>query len=258
MMNRLRVILSAWMVLTSALHATESKEGQFPAAYITESIYWPEHVTYTDNALLEGTLQVVPQNMEGTLIRVETYGKLLVDFGRYGRAWVEPERTDFYSRYADLKQGVTKKFMGNLVKLIGPRLLKHEGNLMTAYPIEEVMEHEKFLLIYTEPSAERFQLICGWGKEHHEILDAQSCLPVIMPTAKSTDSYLAALIKKEEADLPFMRSHLSPIYAEVLQHRLAQSAMTAVLVDKDGRILARAETADGSIIDWEELIRQPD
>ena len=43
--------------------------------------------------------------------------------------------------------------------------------------------------------------------------------------------------------MPFMRSHLSPLYVEVLQHK-PDSPYTAVLVDADGQLLSRSEATD--------------
>ena len=221
-----------------------SKEA---TTYITDSENWPEFVTYTGNQELQGSLSTIPSNTQGTLIRVESYGRLLVDFGRYGRVWLAPEQTDFRQRYESQQAEGAAKFMGNLVRLIGPRLLTYEGELLTAYAIERLMEQDLFLLVYASPAVDRVESLAEWGRQHSEILAESNCQPVFMPTSKTTDAYLGSLFKKERSNIPFMRSHLSPLYVEVLQHLPADGEMTAVLLDRNGRILGRSTSVDANL-----------
>jgi hypothetical protein len=241
-MNR-TIALSFIIILCSIRMLSAFESGEHSIRQYN-SASWPEFVSYTGSELLAASVGSVTSGTSGLLIRCEPDGRLLVDFGREGRAWVQPEATDFMERSQKLLDGVESKLVGNALRLIGPRLLTYRDDTLIAYAMEDLMERDTFLLFYGQPDEDLIAHLADWSLEHKELLVSRACQPVFMPLKKSTDAYIASVLKKQgESRVPFMRSHLSPLYVEVLQHK-PDSPYTAVLVDADGQLLSRSEATD--------------
>lgn len=214
-----------------------------PAVY-EDSSSWPAYVEYTGDEPIAGSRQMISPGTRGTLIRMEANGALVIDFGREGLASLDPGLTNFARLRSEILEGTLDKPLGNALFLLGPRTLSLEQGRWVAPEIEGMkLEVNYLLLLYADATDAFLDGVNAWATSAPDDTPVRRCLVVLLDEGPTPERRLMKRLEDHARTLSFVRKHLVRAYTNSLAHDPSK-AFTAVLIDADGKLMAKTESDD--------------
>jgi hypothetical protein len=229
-------------LIGALLHANDPASGdELLKALPTRSEWWPLQVRLTEAVTVDkgGQLARLSPGRQGILIRAEENGALL-DLGGFGVHLIPYEDTDIPSRLEAISAEAGWERSGLLASQLGNKFFWPANHQQTTTRM--VQGKDYFLLSYlnigspasTEATQTLVEVEPGLTEKY----------PQLTFWTIPLDSGRAEILKDLEAteiNWPVMLPTLTQGYTQSLQHHPEDP--TAVLIDKNGRILLRLEQA---------------
>jgi len=239
--TRILLLTGLAALLTNAVPALTVEELE------AQPEYWPIFVKTQDKLTDSGTGHFVRSGTRVVVVRVED-GKVLVDAGRAGVHYLDPEATNVLDNAKAIREGTRPKTAPLLVGHLSLRLCK-PGTLGSFDPtVFGNLEH--VLLYYHDPSDEASYALL----EELEKLDSLDThdkphFSVIGISVDPSRNKSIAFIEKAGGSVtfPFVLPHLSYGYAKAFHHGATNTddLPMAVLCDANGKIIANSHQMGG-------------
>lgn len=204
-----------------------------------ESKFWPTFVNSKiefEKADVSGTSFLVKSGARGTVQRLEK-GRLLVDYGRFGLHWVDPESTDFVEEANKLQSDPNIRKLSNLVGQIGSRLIHYANEAPTHSLIEDVSKKNGIIFIFPgKLNPQNGAVFKTIDPALFELSKEYNAIPVVLPIDMKWYSYMEELNAKSSVIIPFMFNYRNKLH---LQNKDAPSY---VICNLHGKVLHRSET----------------
>ncbi|MDP0495984.1 MAG: hypothetical protein Q7Q73_07215 [Verrucomicrobiota bacterium JB024] len=234
-MNHFFANLLGMLCLSSACLQAAGEQPLDIVAIESHSQWWPVRLTLLEDVQApDGNIKAGRDVM---LVRVED-GLVIADSGRMGMLTLQPEQTDLVER-ARARQDIPWSGQGKLShelanKLIDPQTRRQNNP-------ETFNEVDYLVILYgqlgTEPCQKLFAAVEAAQEQWSH--DGLNCTVLFLPMQTGKAELMAAF-EAGEVTWPSMFPYLSTGYIDVLHHQPQNG--TLVLVDKNGRLLARVES----------------
>lgn len=207
------------------------------------SEYWPLHVNTTKDLVVTSNGEedkIIPENTRAVVIRLESEGGLLLDFGREGIHRLDPEDTDFLDASHRIANGEVEKLYSIMAGMIAQRLsVPTEDGSGAPYSFKIVSESRLFILLYVDDDADLFRAIAEFELSNREALREKAVALILMPTFNYKNSELSKRLYSYGVRVPFMYDFLVKPYINMLSHQPVLPAI--VVTDSNGKIINRHE-----------------
>jgi hypothetical protein len=202
--------------------------------------YWPAIVALTKEWLPPGKTKPLKAQYRGTLVRVETDGRVRIDFGRHGRHDIPIDHTDLVARSNEVREGTRTKLAPNFVLRVGNSLVDSARRPLRPYSLDEIAGARRYLCIFADPRAEDFPSI---ARQLAALEGVNGVRIVFFPQSLVREEDLEFVHERLETlswHVAFMYPRLSGNYTLSLLGELPERP-AALLVSPEGRVLHRAE-----------------
>jgi len=205
--------------------------------------FWPYELALTGSWQPAGRARPLSPGVLGVLIRVESSGAALVDFGRDGRHEVPVGATDLVERANRIRVGELHKMAPNFVLAIGPRLLDSESATPRTFGVLATSRKRTFLTVFADPDAEDFPELV---EAVAPLREREGLLTILLPQGEHPDSRVRERLRGLGWTVPFVYDHLSEIYSRSL---LTEGARLPALLlqTAEGRLLFQSEWRAGVV-----------
>lgn len=224
-----------FLLFNAATPAVSAGEAAADTLF-SEPATWPYHVSLAEPFAHEGgTLKA---GQRGVLIRMETAGELIIDFGRQGVARVPTALTDILQQSRRIAAGEERKEHPNYVLQIGPRLVVSHGGVMGNHDITRMRDRAAILTVLCGDGEAVLAAIAEALADSAALLEEGKVFPLIIPVGVGDDRAFAEKLDTAGITCPFVYSHLAAFYTNSLQHDTSRLPLL-VLTDLDGKVLAK-------------------
>lgn len=201
------------------------------------SKHWPNEIALKKPLSIansKGRLKKLSSGSIGLLQRVEN-GLLLVDFGRHGVFFVNPENTDFLQKVDSLKQGVEHKSIRNFSHQILSRLVIINASKNTFIPYEDHARKKGYLVYYPGICTEESRSITS---QIGSLFSAHENVQLMM---LAPDMQWYKYFNRFKFTIPVFLPNLAGPYADSFYHKNSPGP-SLVAVDPNGKVLYRSPT----------------
>lgn len=233
----LTLLILSWAA--TGLYASTEQESA-TSEWELRSEWWPAFVRLAKPLELPEHERTLKVGRRGVLIRVED-DFVIVDYGRYGLHRLPLEDTDFKLQFAELSRERNWESHGLFTKTYGTRF--YHPKSWSQLKQKDIIDDKYFLLAYAELQTEE-------GREGIQQFDQkllQDWTPkglhaCFIPVNAPEQPQLVDLLTELDVTTPTMPTFLAKGHVSALGHE--PENFTVVLLDKNGRLLARYDLKD--------------
>ena len=211
-----------------------------PESYLDSSV-WPIQVTILQDFEQKdviGEEYKVRSGSTGILQRIEN-GLALVDMGRFGVHWVEPNDTNFEKLADRLAKGLDLKEFPNSMAQLGNKIVQYVDRDATHILLEDIRNVEFFICFYVNEINQENALITRYLDRAHK--HGRFAEHNILPIAFPGEDHWYGYFKSAFNSLPVFIPHMRLSYAAAMWH-LQNETPSFVLIDANGKVLYRSKT----------------
>jgi hypothetical protein len=198
--------------------------------------FWPYRVTLTKSWKSPGQEKSLRKGDAGVLIRVESSGRAVIDFGRDGRHAVPVDETDLLEEANRIRRGEATKLAPNFALAIGPRLVDSSADPPHQLALDESMRRAVFLCVFADPDDANFASLAN---ELAPLSGRNGVMTVLFPQGAHANLKVWERLRATKWMVPFVFDFLTKPYTDsVLGDELAVPAV--VLQTNEGRLLLQS------------------
>jgi len=207
------------------------------AVSVSESQYWPTHVTLTQPLKVEvkGREKVLEPGSQALVLRNEG-DQLLVHFPRGGHVVLDPNATDFFLQAEGIKAGEIKKNGPVMLSYLAHCLFDPTHGQQRKLSSNDLIQFEYIVFAYADFSDPEARAAIRALGELHQGQDDPQWTALVFPSGIDRAEF-KELVLSGEIQFPIIYYHLSEGYKQLLKHEPA-SPFALVVSDADGATLA--------------------